>query len=197
MIIGLERGGAFLGEVLTYADPALAAKLTKLPKFPPPKGGKYKFDHNAMQNAFRRMIDSGKKNFALVDAYMGGRTARDLRDGVFKPLAAQHEGVSFEIYWLRETFGFETRGTGGEGLTLTRPQGTLGSRSPYASQIKTRYQEIRLVLGDDMNIVFTPGAREPIRIFDKSGKVIQTYEPRQGETTRQLLIRLMNGDVGN
>jgi hypothetical protein len=125
---------------------------------------------------------------------MGGRTAGDLRDGLFKPLSREFPDVQFDIFWLRESFGFEEISRGG-GVALRTPKGTVGESSPFADQIRTHFQEVRLVLGDDMDIVFTPGSTEPIRIFNDRGEIIATFAPGPGETTREVMVRLMSGEL--
>jgi hypothetical protein len=58
-------------------------------------------------------------------------------------------------------------------------------------QIEVDQRQMRLVLGDDMEIVYTPDSREPITIFDRDGRILRAEYPRPGETTRDVLIRLL------
>ncbi len=50
---------------------------------------------------------------------------------------------------------------------------------------------VRLVLGDDMEIVYSPDSRDPITLFDGSGRVVRVEYPQLGETTRDVLIRML------
>jgi hypothetical protein len=43
-----------------------------------------------------------------------------------------------------------------------------------------------------VSVVFQVNAAEPIRVFDPSGKVVETFIPKPGQSTCGLLIELMN-----
>jgi len=122
VLMAMERGGAFLGEVLTYNNEELGSKLHKIEKGtdpnPDPKK-KLRFNPDAFKSAIKRQIGSGKKSFAIVDAYMGGRFAGELRDD--------------------------------------------------------------------------PNSQQPFHIFDAEGNIIKTIQPEKEETSRDTLIKLLNG----
>lgn len=187
IIVGMEQGGAFLADVIAAGDPALARRVRHMPVHKTPAGEK--FDGPQMQAEFQRLIDGGARRIAIVDSYMGGTTASALRDDVLGPLArrAGNSGVDFYTHWLRETFGFRAGGTMGELRGLANP------RSPGGSQLHSdqRQRLVRLVLGDDMQIVYNPNSHEPITLFDSAGRITRVEYPRPGETTRDVLIRLL------
>jgi hypothetical protein len=70
-------------------------------------------------------------------------------------------------------------------------RGTPNPRSPGGAQIHVEARRVRLVLGDDMEIFFTPDSREPITLCDASGRIISVQYPGPGETTRDVLIRML------
>lgn len=58
--------------------------------------------------------------------------------------------------------------------------------------------EVPVLQGLHCDLGFVLRANEEVRDnagLDLLGQVVETYTPRQGETTRDLMIRLMNGDV--
>jgi hypothetical protein len=200
VLMAMERGGAFLGDVLSHNNEELTSKLHKIEKGTDPNpdpNKKLRFNPEAFKSAIRTQIGSGKKSFALVDAYMGGRFAAELRDHVIKPLLTEFgQGkIKFYLFWLRETFGFEQADADKKerGLTLRKPQGTISEKSPYAQDVKTVHVNVRVVLGDDMSMVFDPNSQQPFHIFDAEGNIIKTIQPEKGETSRDTLIKLLNG----
>jgi hypothetical protein len=182
IIIGMEQGGAFLVDVIRASDPTLASKVRHVPVFKNERGEK--FDAAKQQEAFLAAIGSGTR-VAIVDSYMGGTTASALRDNVLLPLARSNADLNFDVHWMRETFGFEANGTVG---TL---RGQPNARSPGGSQIKQDARQMKLVLGDDMEIVYSPNSQEPITLFDSTGRIVRVEYPGPGETTRDVLIRMM------
>jgi hypothetical protein len=184
IIVGMERGGAFLADVVGSGDADLGPRVRHMPVHLDAEGKK--FDGPAMQAEFQRLIDSeGASRIAIVDSYMGGTTASALRDQVLLPLARTNPGVRVDVHWMRETLGFEAGGTMGALRGVPR-RGT-----PGGVQIEVDQRQMRLVLGDDMEIVYTPDSREPITIFDRDGRILRAEYPRPGETTRDVLIRLL------
>ncbi|MDC0711582.1 hypothetical protein POL68_24140 [Stigmatella sp. ncwal1] len=179
VIVGMERGGSFLTEALTQGEPILAAKVRKMrvhraPEGQPSKKGKY--DGPKMQAEFQALINGGAKEIVVYDAYMGGTTARSLIKQVFTPLAEKNPGVTFHMYWLRETFGFR----GAEVVGLEK------------AHILNTVEEVSLVLGDDLDVVMSPNGQASIRLFNSEGKVTEVVTPKPGQTTRQVLIELLN-----
>jgi hypothetical protein len=183
-IVGMEQGGAVLVDVIRASDATLAPRVRHMEVHKTAAGEK--FDGPAMQAEFQRVIDGGARRIAIVDAYMGGTTASALRDQVLMPLARANKGVNFDIHWMRETLGF--RPIGG---AIGDLRGQPNPRSPEGTQINVDQRQVRLVLGDDMEIVYSPDSRDPITLFDSSGRVVRVEYPRPGETTRDVLIRML------
>ena len=96
------------------------------------------------------------------------------------------------LFWFRETFGFEEADKGKMNVTLRKAKGTIKDNSPYSQDIKVVHQNLRVVLGDDMSIVFDPNSQQPFYIFDAQGNIIEMIHPLKGETSRDTLIKLLN-----
>lgn len=189
VIVGMERGGSFLTDALVEGDPVLSAKVRKMQVHPALEGSKGKYDGPKMQAEFQKLINGGAKKIVVYDAYMGGRTARSLVEQVFKPLANKNPGVTFQMYWLRETFGLR----GADVVGQEDLAGSLKPNSPYSKSIlPPRVENVTLVLGDDMDVVMSPNGQESIRIFNSSGNVTEVVTPKPGQTTRQVLIKRLN-----
>ncbi|WP_406159570.1 hypothetical protein OG298_20440 [Streptomyces sp. NBC_01005] len=192
-IVGMERGGAFVGDVIAAGSEELAKIIHKVPVHRAPKGdNKRKFDRDGMmQGEFNKIITTGARSIAVVDVYMGGRTASSLRDEIFKPILKENPDVSFRLYWIRETLGFEKKSEAG-GIELEPARGDFKQNSPLAGRLSTVTQHVRMALGDDMEVVFDPDARTPITIFDRQGRIVRKWSPGPGQNTRDLLIELLN-----
>ena len=158
-----------------------------------------KYNAAAMQAEFQALIDAGAQRILVADVYFGGGTGRSLLNQVFIPLAQRNPQVRFETYWLRETFGFERPSATGPRASRMEMSVNRSNRSAFESVqdriSMTRHEEVSLVLGEDMNVVFNPDAREPIRIFDAEGRVTEIFRPQPGQSTGQLMVELMNGNM--
>ncbi|WP_406152764.1 hypothetical protein OH797_20360 [Streptomyces anulatus] len=192
-IIGMERGGAFVGDVLAAGSSLLASKVQKVPVHRAAEEDKSrKFDREGrMKGEFNKVLEGGARSVAVVDVYMGGRTASSLRDEIFKPILKENPNVSFHMYWIRETLGFEEKSEAG-GIVLRPERGEFKQSNPLAGRLNTVTQYVRLALGDDMEVAFDPESRTPITIFDRQGDVVRKWMPGTGQTTRNLLIELLN-----
>jgi adenine/guanine phosphoribosyltransferase-like PRPP-binding protein len=196
VIVGMERGGSFLADVITAGDPALTAKVNKMGVIKPPatpegKPAKAKFAPE-MADQFTALADAGAKRIVVVDYYMGGTTASELSDLVRKRLASnpRYADVTVEVIWIREKFGFER--TTGAGTTLDPLRGTPRPKQQAASQWIQSAETVTLALGDDMQSVLTPGSRSPIHVFDDDGNIVKTVSPTGDQTTRDVMIELLN-----
>jgi hypothetical protein len=152
------------------------------------EGAKHKFNEGMLAD-FEALIQAGNKRITVVDYYMGGKTADSLREQVFKPLLAKYPDVKFDVRWIRETVGLENSVSAGgrEGI-----RGTLKPTQQHADRLNISAENVRMALGDDMSVILNPNTSSPLRIFDKDGNVIRVIEPENGETARELLIRLLN-----
>jgi hypothetical protein len=193
VIVGMEQGGAFLADVVGGGSAKLAPKVRHMPVHKDAQGKK--FDGPAMVAEFEALIAQGAKHIVIVDSYMGGTTASALRDQVLLPLVRKYPDVKVDVQWMRESLGFENRVSGGTTVLPPR-RGQTSPTQPGASQITGEERAVRLTVGDDMSIVYNPESHEPIMIFDRQGRITHVYYPRQGQTTRQLLIELLNQKPG-
>jgi hypothetical protein len=66
-------------------------------------------------------------------------------------------------------------------------------REEGATQIQAVEHLVRMAIGDDMTMVFDPTSTKPITIFDKNGNIVKVFEPKPGQTSRDVLIELLTG----
>jgi hypothetical protein len=155
-------------------------------------GKKGKFDQPSMLTEFRRVLGPDKqaaRTLAIVDSYMGGPTSKALLEQVYVPLSEEYPNVRFRNYFIRETFGFKIPGT--PKPILPEMQGL--PKAAQRDRVTFVTEDVSMIVGDDVSMVFRVDAAEPIRVFDTTGKVVETFIPAPGQTTRQLLVELMNG----
>jgi adenine/guanine phosphoribosyltransferase-like PRPP-binding protein len=193
VVVGMERGGAFLAEVLGAGDPALAKKVVSMPVDENPAAVRDKKGKFAPEMAarFDALIAQGAKKIVIVDYYMGGKTAGDLSKLLVKHFSdPKYAGVTFEVHWIRETFGKDDAG----GSVVEPPRGEVGEGKKGAGLYKQTFEMVPLAIGDDMHVVLdVPDAKQPIQVFDDNGQVVHTSTPGEGENTRRALVRLLNG----
>ncbi|BDA74002.1 hypothetical protein CAL7716_081680 [Calothrix sp. PCC 7716] len=197
VLISIERGGTFLADVIAHNNEELASKRSNIEKGTDPNPDSKKrlrFNPLIFKDAIITQINSGKQSFAVIDAYMGGRFAGELKEHVIIPILKEFgQGqIKFYLFWLRETFGFEQADKGKMNVTLRKAKGTIKDNSPYLQNIKVVHQNLRVVLGDDMSIVFDPNSQKPFYIFDAEGNIIKMIQPLERETSRDTLIKLLN-----
>jgi hypothetical protein len=203
MIFGVREGGAVLLEVLAEPGKPLQEGRQKIVD--------KRADGNRIEmldKEIRQAINdpkNPKKSFAIVDSYMGGVAAREFM-AMFRQIIADHrhiEGLHLELVWLREKHGFERLKAdtkpGDPQRVILEPRREIPE--DLVDVIDHEMREVRVVLGDDMDIVYSPNAQDPIRIFDAEGNIVQTIRPptRHPETqemldsTRKIMIALMQG----
>jgi hypothetical protein len=161
-------------------------------KAPPRAGGKAaptKFDFPAMKAQFARLVAGGAKKIAIVDYYMGGKTASELSKMLRDLFTSdpKYDGVTVEVHWIREAYGKAEAG----GTVLDPLRGSPSPGAKGAAIFSQTQEVVSLALGDDMTVVMSD-SRAPLQIFDETGKVVRTVEPKPGQTTRQALIELLN-----
>lgn len=190
-IIAVERGGVFLADVLAHGDPALRKRINAVPK------GDDKSRAPFMEQAIRAHLAGGKKtSFVIVDFYMGGGASGEFMK-MAERILANYPQAKFELVWLREEHGFERHGPNRTGIVLPPLRETPAAMQEHFTQTPLN---VRLVLGDDMKVVFNESATDVITIIDRHGRVAQkirvgTLDPETGERldARGIVIRLMNG----
>jgi hypothetical protein len=233
-VLAVERGGAFLAEVLNDGAAGFPATVT-VPKSATPRPGQDDLVQRTphLEAEIRRRIALGETRFAVVDVYMGGHFASEL-EAMFHRLQADFpdHGLAFEALWLRETHGYETlagrrpnRAELEQGVvysripafTVSELQGerrlrirlrsegvtlpTVSGNAGHADFIRVIDFPVSVVLGDDMRTVFDPDSTHPIRIFDRSGRLVReiavgTPDPVTGRAlrnTREIMVRVMQG----
>jgi hypothetical protein len=243
-VLGVERGGAFLAEVLAHgAAPGEFPPTVAVPKSVTAREGQPDLVQRIprLEAEIRRRVAAGQSRFAIVDFYMGGVFAREVQ-AMIASLVADHPHLSFEVMWMRETHGFErvvfhperprperpTAADLAQGVSMTGrvrlvPTGDAPGRLPYRlvieepsravivpplagaerglPQMRATAWPVEMVLGDDMRAVLDRSPTEPVRIIDRSGRVVReippgTPDPVTGEPlpdTRAIMVRLMEG----
>lgn len=202
MVFGVREGGAVLVEALVEPGKPRPNDYQIIEKGP--KGERTPELRKEIVKAING--DPPKLKFAIIDSYMGGGAASEFID-MWHDIVRAHpnvEGLHLELLWLRETHGFERLlgGTApGEPKTLgLEPQKKIPPED--AKTIAQTTKPIRMVLGDDMDVVYAPDARDPIKIFDRKGELVKIIMPpvenplNPGQiltTTRQIMIALMQG----
>jgi hypothetical protein len=233
-VLGVERGGAFLAEVLTSGAPGSPPGVA-VPKYVEPREGApglVRRTPHLEAEIRRRITELGQSKFALVDFYMGGVFAKELQP-MLAHILKDHPHVQIEVLWMRETYGFERllarpatsdwaglvaalEAAGVEGLAasgvvrLENGNVLIGLEWPavVVPPPKGRMPGVRveefpvdLVLGDDLRSVMDPTSTRPVRIADRTGRIVQTIpvgtpDPETGQplmNTRAIVVRLMQG----
>ena len=109
-VLSVERGGAFLAEVLAGGGGDFPPSVAVPKKVTPRPGQEDKVERTPhLEAEIRRRIADGETHFAIVDFYMGGHFAEEL-ETMFLRLHADFPELPlrFEPMWLRETHGYET-----------------------------------------------------------------------------------------
>lgn len=208
-VLAVERGGALLAEALSRDTPDFPDTVTMAKSGPP---GREQRTPLLEAEIRRRITALGQSRFAIVDFYMGGVFAGELRAMVAR-IARDHPQVQVDVVWMRETHGFErtvTRPTLedlAQGVALTgrvvwrdgrivietdSPMVTvppLRGTDPDLPQLRATEVPVDVVLGDDMPSVLDRASTAPIRVFDHQGRVVRvipvgTPDPVTGQPLR-------------
>lgn len=189
-IIGLERGGAFVADTVTTGSPDLASRVVKVQKV---KAGDVAAaglsgssddptapaNMIAMKQAVEDQIRAGKKRFAFTEVYFSGTAVNTIYKYVIKPLSEQYPDCQFKGFWLHE-------GTTEEATAAL--QGTDGLKE------KSEVFSTPFILGEDVEDVLSYNSSHPLFIADvNNGGTLNmdVLRPNPGETTRELLIRIL------
>jgi hypothetical protein len=184
-VFGVERGGAFVAEVVGAGDAGLRTKVETIAKS---DSSNKQEKHNQNAESLRREIEArikpGQENhFVIVDVYMGGGFANAVHS-MLKDLVAKHDNVSVDTHWLRETIGLaDSESTGG---------------APTMRNLEPRLREhmypVRFALGDDAGQILAGKTSEALHLFNSGGVITQNVAPKAGETSRDVLVALLSGN---
>ncbi|MFT3773952.1 MAG: hypothetical protein QM820_51950 [Minicystis sp.] len=141
VIVGMERGGAFLTEALAKGDPVLGAKVRKMlvdlaQTAKDQKAGK--FDAQKMQAKFQKLIDGGAKKIAIFDAYMGGRTGRAMVDQNLEAARAEEPGRGLRAALATRDVRAARRGRGRRGAPRRHGQQAEPVRELHQDLLRER-----------------------------------------------------------
>lgn len=211
VVLGVERGGAFLAEVLARGV-ADFPEAKAIPKHVEEREGQepaVRRTPHLEAEIRRRITELDQKRFAIVDFYMGGVFADELH-AMIKAIIKDHPYVEFEVMWMRESFGFErvvirpTRADLEEGVAFVGRLKFEGGRlkvrmespgvtlpplrgvDPDLPQLHATQAPVDIVLGDDMPSVLANDSKAPVRIFDNQGRIVAvipvgTPDPETGK----------------
>jgi hypothetical protein len=110
-VLGVERGGAFMAEVLgtglkgspdVVAVPKHPAKIRDRPDLTERTRG---LDRE-IRSRIQRPGEERQTKFTIVDVYMGGVFAGELQTMIVQ-LLKDYPDIEIEVMWMRETHGFE------------------------------------------------------------------------------------------
>ncbi len=192
-IIAVERGGVFLADALAHDNPAIRDRVIPVPKAQ---------DNSRapnMEAAIRAQIAEHKTKFVIVDFYMGGGAAGEFL-GMIERIVRDAPQARFEIIWMREQHGFERLGDAASdpGVRMLPFHETPEHLRGHVQQTP---MNVRLVLGDDMAVVFGKSKTDAITLIDRYGRIVQripvgTPDPKTGQPldARGIVIRLLNGE---
>lgn len=196
VVFVMERGGVFIGETIARGT-GLESKLVSLSNIPDPRG-RLKFDPDTIAALVQKQIDDLKRGgmgkpitVAFTDSFMGGRFSSELKNRVIKKLLTKKENanVNFEVYFLRETFGFFDVTNEGFVLKILDESLPFPSDSPYASRYRVYVSHTPFILGEDVGVFFEASSK-PLYIFNDQGEVVRIIRPET--TSRDTLIQLLS-----
>jgi hypothetical protein len=202
-ILGVERGGAFLIETLSRGMEGFPPTQA-IPKYVKKQAGKPDQELRTPylnQEIRRRIEENGESRFAIVDFYMGGKFANELRP-MFARILRKYPHVEFDVLWMRETIGFEQVtfkpklqdldiNQGGLGITIPLVAKVINGKKVYTKvdgglilpplnglkanerRVRARQFPVDLVLGDDMRMVMERQSTGSMAIIDRDGRIVQ------------------------
>ena len=195
VIVGMQRGGAFLVDVLEAIDPSLSSRLCR-PRKVYPKQEMWR----AMHKLVTDVIGAGRRTFCFVEVYMSGYSARALVEQVFIPVLQDYASqldvfcqLQFSSIWLRETWGLESYAS----MRLYEVQDEWAP--PGLGSVKDKIagdeSSVPFIVGDDVNsfMDYSPSSRSSISVYRADGSIAAVLSPRRGKNTRDLATRLLAG----
>jgi len=196
VVFAVERGGPFIADAITYGDAQLTSRIARVPK--PTKDFGWGKTTEKMIDDMEAMIKSDPARewrFAFTDVYFSGGSYNTFQ-GMIERIARKYPNCRFQGFWMREQVGFEIA-AGDAGPVLRVP------KDPGLRNVTNSSAPVPFVIGDDADRILqalesgAPDleaiASEPIYIFDSSGAVQRVIQPKPGEKTRDLVLRILNG----
>jgi hypothetical protein len=180
-IIGLQRGGVFVAEVLGQTDASLQGKITNIDKLGD-ANDQHTANANQIADEIERRINEKQTKFVVVDISMSGSFQRNLNKKL-KVLVSKYPEVNIQTHWLRETIGLAAGEITGGSATV----------QDIASGLSVHDYPLRFVLGDDAGQILEGGKHEALHIFDHEGVITNRVAPHGEETARDLLVSLLSG----
>jgi hypothetical protein len=180
-IVGAERGGPFIAEQVAAGEPQLGSRILSIPK---PQPNKRDVQFADMKARVEALIAEGKKRFAFVDVIFSQSAVNQLNNEVIEPLARVHSDCEFRGFFLREALGYELRVSPTDSQILPSPGGHWN--------ILNKAYDVPFVVGEDAEALLNATGHDPIFVFDSEGRIVEILEPKPGETTRQMLVRILS-----
>jgi adenine/guanine phosphoribosyltransferase-like PRPP-binding protein len=135
-VLAVERGGAFLAEVLSRGAAAFPETLS-VPKAVTPRAGEEDLVQRTphlLAEIRRRILEQGQRRFVVVDFLMGGHFAEELQ-AMAELLHAEFPdaGIQLHAMWMRESEGYDHFATPAPSPDFRAPRPTVAQLELGAS----------------------------------------------------------------
>ena len=107
-VLSVQRGGAFLAEVLAHGDPNFPQSIPVEKAIVQENGNEVERRVPNIEAAIRAGLENGQRTFVIVDFYMGGHFAEELENMAIRLSGLPNaDGLKIHTMWLRETHGYD------------------------------------------------------------------------------------------
>lgn len=179
---GVERSGPFLAESAAGGEQQLTSRIVKIAD-PKAAGRTASLAMEEMKARIEAMIAQGKRRFAFGEVIMSGSAVNKLQNDVIMPLAKKYPEAQFRGFYLREGLNYERRVAARGVDILVTPANVPNLRS--------KAFDVPFIVGDDAPRIIQGTGTEPLYIFNQEGHIVETLRPNPGETTRDMIIRIL------
>jgi len=174
-IFGFKRGGAFLAESAAAGERQLASRVVALEK---------SVTAEQLRAQIDKMFRAGKSRFAFTEVYLGGGSVNALQN-TLELIAKDYPDAQFRGLWMREGIGFDV--AVGSPNTIEAIPVKKGVPNFKAGAV-----DVPFIIGEDAKqIIEAYETSQPLYIFDSEGNIVEVLEPRPGESTRAMIIRIL------
>jgi len=180
--LGVERSGPFLAESAAGGEQSLRSRIVSIAD-PKNAGRTLNIAMADMRARIEAMIAQGKRRFAFTEVMMSGSAVNKLQNDVMIPLARLRPDVEFRGYYLREGLNYEARASA-SGVDILQTPADVPN-------LRNKAFDVSFILGDDAPRIIQGTGTEPLYIYDSEGNIVETLRPRPGETTRDMMIRIL------
>jgi hypothetical protein len=186
-IFGSERGGQLLAESAAAGDPKLASRVVAITTR---TADAKKLPVATVMQDFRAKIAAlydgpGRaRRFVFTETFLSGTAVQTLEDHLLIPIARQYKDAEFLGLWMREGLGFD--------VAVGSPAGI--EAVPVIKgvpNLKAGAVDVPFIVAEDAKRVIEGAGTEPLYVFGSDGRIVEVLEPKPGETTRSMIIRIL------